>query len=102
MAILPGLHGVPEMIESKADAEVLRKRTLTAADTISGANHAFGTTRMSRRAEDGVVDEHGRCHEIENLYVADTGIFAGSPAVNPMLTVMALADRIAKGIVEGW
>jgi len=102
VAILPGLHGVPEMIESKADAEILKTRKLTAADTISGANHAFGATRMSRRAEDGVVDEEGRCHELENLYVADTGIFAGSPAVNPMLTVMALADRIAKGIAERW
>jgi hypothetical protein len=29
----------------------------------------------------------GRCHDADNLYVADTGIFPGSPAVNPMLTV---------------
>jgi choline dehydrogenase-like flavoprotein len=47
-----------------------------------------------------VVDGYGRHHEVRNLYIADTGIFVGSPAVNPMLTCMALADRIAKGIVE--
>jgi choline dehydrogenase-like flavoprotein len=102
VGILPGIHGVPELIESKAEAEVLRTRKLTAADTISAANHAFGTTRMSRRAEDGVVDEDGRCHELDNVYVADTGIFAGSPAVNPMLTCMALADRVAQGIAARW
>ncbi|MFO0760640.1 MAG: GMC family oxidoreductase [Byssovorax sp.] len=99
IGILPGLHGVPEMITSKAGAEVLRTRKLVASDTISAANHAFGTTRMSRHPRSGVVDERGRCHEVDNLYIADTGIFPGSPAVNPMLTCMALADHIARGIV---
>lgn len=96
--ILPGLHGVPEILSSKAESEVIRSRRLTARDTITAANHAFGSTRMSRRPEDGVVDESGRHHALENLYITDTGIFPGSPAVNPMLTCMALADRIALGI----
>jgi choline dehydrogenase-like flavoprotein len=98
VGILPGLHGVPELIESKAESEILKTRKLAPADTVTAANHAFGTTRMSKRPEDGAVDEHGRLHGMENLYVADTGMFAGSPAVNPMLTCMALADRIAHGI----
>jgi choline dehydrogenase-like flavoprotein len=102
IGILPGIHGVPELIESKADAEILRTKKLVAADTISAANHAFGTTRMSKRAEDGVVDEDGRCHGLDNLYVVDTGVFPGSPAVNPMLTCMALADRIARGLAARW
>jgi choline dehydrogenase-like flavoprotein len=99
-AILPGLHGVPEILHSKAESDVLRTMSLRGSDTITAANHAFGSTRMSARAEDGVVDTWGRCHGTENLYVADTGIFAHSPAVNPMLTVMALADRIAAGIAS--
>ena len=99
IGVLPGLHGVPEMITSKEGAEVLRTRKLVAADTISAANHAFGTTRMSKLPKDGVVDAWGRCHEVDNLYIADTGIFPGSPAVNPMLTCMALADRVARGIL---
>jgi len=57
---------------------------------------------MSRRAADGVVDEDGRCHVLDNLYVVDTSIFPGSPAVNPMLTCMALADRIARGLAARW
>jgi choline dehydrogenase-like flavoprotein len=101
VGILPGIHGIPELLESKADSEVLRKKKIVAADTISAANHAFGTTRMSARPEDGVVDESGRCHDYDNLYISDTGIFPGSPAVNPMLTCMALADRIAQGIASG-
>lgn len=97
-SILPGLHGVPEHIFSKRDAEVLRTKRLEPKDMISAGNHAFGSTRMAPRPEDGVVDEDGRCHGLDNLYIADTGIFPGSPAVNPMLTCMALADRVAAGI----
>ncbi|APR77836.1 Glucose-methanol-choline (GMC) oxidoreductase:NAD binding site protein [Minicystis rosea] len=102
IGILPGIHGVPELIGTKRESEILKTKKLVAADTISAANHAFGTTRMSKRPEDGVVDEHGRCHELDNLYITDTGIFPDSPAVNPMLTCMALADRIAQGIAARW
>jgi len=97
-AILPGVHGVPDLIESRQEAAILREKKFNARDIITAANHAFGTTRMSHRPEDGVVTEDGRCHSVDNLYIADTGIFPGSPAVNPMLTCMALADRIALGI----
>jgi choline dehydrogenase-like flavoprotein len=100
VAILPGLHGIPERLGSKAEAEVLRQRRFKANDTIAATTHVFGTTRMAKRAQDGVVDQDGRCHDLDNLYIADTGIFAGSPAVNPMLTVMALADRIAHAIAR--
>ena len=98
VGILPGLHGLPELLTSKEESEVLRHRRIEARDTVTAANHAFCTTRMSRLPEDGAVDEWGRLHDLDNLYVSDTGIFPGSPAVNPMLTCMALADRIAQGI----
>jgi choline dehydrogenase-like flavoprotein len=46
----------------------------------------------------GVVDELGRCHDLDNLYVADTGVFPRCTSVNPMLTGMALAHRTAGAI----
>jgi choline dehydrogenase-like flavoprotein len=101
IGVLPGINGMPDMFKTKAEAEILRTAKVRPTDAIVGSNHAFGTTRMSKRPEDGVVDEYGRHHQVRNLYVADTGIFAGSPAVNPMLTCMALADRVAQGIKEG-
>jgi hypothetical protein len=101
VAVLPGIHGIPDVLRSKEEAEVLRTRTFKPTDAVIGSNHAFGTTRMSARPEHGVVDEYGRHHAMHGLYVADTGAFAGSPAVNPMLTVMALAHRAAHGIVSG-
>lgn len=99
-SVLPGINGLPSVLASKAEAEILRSAKVKPRDAVIASNHAFGTTRMSKRPADGVVDEYGRHHEVRNLYIADTGIFVGSPAVNPMLTVMALADRVAKGITE--
>ncbi|MFO0548336.1 MAG: GMC family oxidoreductase [Polyangiaceae bacterium] len=99
-SILPGIHGIPEEIHTKRESEVLRTMNLKCSDTITAANHAFGSTRMGKSRTSGVVDEDGLCHGMDNLYIADTGVFASSPAVNPMLTVMALADRTAMKIVE--
>jgi choline dehydrogenase-like flavoprotein len=48
----------------------------------------------------GVTDELGRCHDMDNLYIVDTGILPRSPSVNPMLTAMALAHRSAQQIAS--
>jgi choline dehydrogenase-like flavoprotein len=53
---------------------------------------------MHGDARRGVVDELGRCHDLDNLYVADTGVFPRCTSVNPMLTGMALAHRTAAAI----
>ena len=47
-----------------------------------------------------VVDEDGRCHGLDGLWIADTGIFPQCPSVNPMLTGMALAHRQAGALAE--
>ncbi|KAK4184198.1 hypothetical protein QBC35DRAFT_466686 [Podospora australis] len=62
--------------------------------------HQMGTCRMSAKAKDGVVDERGRVWGTEGLYVADTSVFPTASGVNPMVTCMAIADWIARGIVE--
>ncbi len=98
--VMPGIHGLAERMFSKQESEVLRTAKVKPNATLTAANHAFGSTRMSKRSEDGVVDEWGRVHTFDNLYIADTGVFPGSPAVNPMLTGMALADRFAQGLAQ--
>ncbi len=97
-AILPGVHRVADELGSLAEAEVLRTHDYRPTDLTCGGNHVFSTTRMHGDPRQGVVDEDGRCHGLDNLYVADTGILPRSPSVNPMLTAMALAHRIARGI----
>ena len=91
---------LPDEMHSLDEAKALRSHDLRAADVTCGGNHAFSSTRMHGDPGLGVVGEDGRCHDLDNLYLADTGILPRSPAVNPMLTCMALAHRIAAGIAE--
>jgi len=50
---------------------------------------------MSAKAEDGVLDGHGRAWEVPNLFIADGSNFATGGACNPTLTIVALAIRQA-------
>ncbi len=93
--LIPGVHGLPPEMHSLREAEVLRRHPIKPTDLVLGGNHAFCTTRMHGDPARGVVDESGRCHDFENLYVADTGVFPQCPSVNPMWTAMALAHRTA-------
>ncbi len=62
--------------------------------------HYLGTCRMGRDPRTSVVDPWGRCHDVPNLFIADGSIFVTGGAVNPALTIMALAMRIAAGMVS--
>jgi choline dehydrogenase-like flavoprotein len=62
--------------------------------------HQMGTCRMAAKAKDGVVDGSGRVHGVEGLYVADASVFPSASGVNPMVSVMALADWIATALCE--
>ncbi|KAI0128933.1 GMC oxidoreductase [Xylariales sp. AK1849] len=65
-----------------------------------GSAHQMGTCRMSSNERSGVVDPKGKTWEAEDLYVADSSVFPSASGVNPMITVMATADYIARGIAK--
>ena len=48
--------------------------------------------------EDSVTDSYGRVHGVPGLYVADSSLFPNSLEINPYLTIMALADRVAETV----
>ena len=54
---------------------------------------------MGSTAKDSVADAVGRVHGIPWLYVADASLFPDSLEINPYLTIMALADRVAEGLL---
>jgi choline dehydrogenase-like flavoprotein len=99
-SLVPGVHGIPDEVHSLDEARVLLSREIRASDLVMGGNHAFCTTRMHGDPARGVVDEFGRCHDLDNLYIADTGVFPRCPSVNPMWTLMALAHRTAHAIAH--
>ncbi len=62
------------------------------------AAHLMGGCGMGRSAADSVTDSRGRVHGMPWLRVADASLFPDSLEINPYLTIMALADRVAEGI----
>lgn len=94
-SIITGIHGVPAEIQSPEESRALDTLDFKPDLATVAGNHVMGTTRMGKDPKTSVVDSDGRCHHTENLYVSDTGVLPMSPAVNPMHTLMAIADRIA-------
>ncbi len=62
------------------------------------AAHLQGGCGMGLTAADSVTDPYGRVHGLPWLFVADASLFPDSVEINPYLTIMALADRVAEGI----
>jgi len=63
--------------------------------------HPLGGCNMGKTAADGVVDHAGKVFGYENLYVADAAIIPTPLGVNPSRTIGAVAERIAKILIEG-
>ncbi|MDA8792598.1 GMC family oxidoreductase [Bacteriovoracaceae bacterium] len=62
------------------------------------AAHLMGGARMGADPATSVTNEWGQVHGKEHLYVADASLFPQCSEVNPYLTIMALADRVADKI----
>jgi choline dehydrogenase-like flavoprotein len=64
------------------------------------AFHPMGTATMAADPKLGVTDPDGAVHGAEALYVADASLFPTSIGVNPMMTVIAMASRVARGLAD--
>ncbi|KAM0465238.1 hypothetical protein ACHAPV_002236 [Trichoderma viride] len=90
----------PEFTDAAFGKWVQHLRTLGNKPPVSafGSAHQMGTCRMSASNESGVVDERGSVWGKKNLYVADSSVFPSASGVNPMVTVMSIADWISRGV----
>jgi choline dehydrogenase-like flavoprotein len=67
---------------------------LTRSLGVEATSHQCGTARMGDDPASSVVDADLRAHDVENLWIADSSPFPSSAAVNPAITVAALALRL--------
>jgi choline dehydrogenase-like flavoprotein len=67
---------------------------------IGGTAHQAGTLRFGTDPLSSVLDLNCRSHEVDNLYVVDAGFFPSIGAVNPTLTIIANALRVADHLAE--
>ena len=61
-----------------------------------GAVHPQGGNRLGTDPRISVVDEHCIHHQVRNVLVCDASVFPTATGVNPMLTIMAIATRVAE------
>ena len=67
---------------------------------IGGTAHQAGTARFGTDPATSVLDMDCKAHELDNLYVADASFFPSIGAVNPTLTIIANALRVADKIKQ--
>lgn len=65
-------------------------------------SHQCGTAKLGGDPARSVVDPFCRAHEVENLAVTDASVLPTSAAVNPALTIAALALRAADRMKREW
>jgi choline dehydrogenase-like flavoprotein len=68
---------------------------LNRSSTPTCGPHHMGTTRMARTPKHGYVDENCQVFGVSNLWIAGGSLFPRSSCVNPTLTIVALALRLA-------
>jgi choline dehydrogenase-like flavoprotein len=62
--------------------------------------HEVGGTLMGSDSKNSVTNQWGQTWDVNNLFVADGGVFASNADKNPTLTIMALAWRASDHILE--
>lgn len=78
--------------------EIIHRRHFKLGKISISAAHLMGGCRMGEDPKTSVTDTWGRVHGRKDLTVADASLFPAASEVNPYLTIMALADRVAEGI----
>jgi len=62
--------------------------------------HEVGTARMGSDRRTSVLDRFNRSHDVPNLFVVDGAAFPSATALEPTLTIMALAARASDRLVQ--
>lgn len=79
------------------DARVTEDMFVEGRVAVSAA-HLMGGCGMGRHAQDSVTSARGQVHGVPGLYVADASLFPAAAEINPYLTIMALAERVAEAV----
>jgi choline dehydrogenase-like flavoprotein len=96
--VYPQVGGIASI--GPGDQEAIERGRFRASELRLEAFHPMGTARMGADPRHSVVAPSGEAHDLEGLYVVDASILPTSLRVNPMITIMACARRIAVQLAE--
>ncbi|MFB6299645.1 MAG: GMC family oxidoreductase [Halobacteriales archaeon] len=86
---------IQETILAELDAKITWQ---VGPEETGPAFHHMGTTRMGTDPATSVVTPRMRTHDLDNLWIAGSSVFVTSGAMNPTLTIAALALKAADHI----
>jgi len=94
------LHKLKEILNSLGGHKHLfpNKVYLSQQIPIAGCAHQAGTLRFGKDPKTSVLDLNCKAHELDNLYAVDSSFFPSIGAVNPTLTIIANALRVAEAL----
>jgi choline dehydrogenase-like flavoprotein len=75
-------------------------KVMTHSHQIRNTTHQCGTICFGADPRTSALDPWCRAHDVDNLFVVDASFFPSSAAVNPGLTIVAQALRVADHITE--
>jgi choline dehydrogenase-like flavoprotein len=95
-------HYMPKLkeIAQAAGATQVLEIDFVAQDGVPETKHLLGTTRMGDDPKTAVTNRYGRLHDVDNVWVADGGVYPTSTGFNPTLTQQALAHRMATYLAD--
>jgi choline dehydrogenase-like flavoprotein len=67
--------------------------------SVAYSAHQMSSCRMGANPNEAVADGRGELHDVRGVWVGDASALPTAPGVNPMITIMALAERTAGGIL---
>ena len=84
-----------------AGAHDVRRQYGTATASAAG-EHSCGTARMGSNPATSATDRWGRVHGAKRVVVCDSSLHPTNGSVNPALTIVANALRVAEHLTQGW
>lgn len=90
-----GMHGLTPDQFRALDLDAIPSMRFECA-----SQHPLGSCRMGVSAGSSAVDPYGESWDAKDLFIADASVLPSSLGVNPQLTVMAMATRIAWSLRE--
>ncbi len=88
------------VIEGEWEVEKIDGLKIESNRMVLYSAHQLSTCRMGAQSGTSVTNSYGQFHGIGNLYISDASIIPTSLGVNPQVTIMALATRNAKNILN--
>ena len=60
----------------------------------------MGSAKIGIDKENGVCDENGKVHGLDNVYIMDSSTFPRCSGVNPMVSIQAMSHYLSTKFIK--